>query len=86
MNHVFDNKESIRIVLAPMFELLLYKRQKLSHEEWLAFVARTESSIIQSPQQFLGNDLPSKSIIDGAVKEIFMEFLEKETVETAAEA
>ena len=84
MSNVFYNKDSIRIVLAPMFELLLYKRQKLSHEEWLAFVARTESSIIQSPQQFLGNDLPSKPIVDEAVKEIFIEFLEKETVGTEA--
>jgi hypothetical protein len=82
MNNIFYDKDSIRIVLAPMFELLLYKKQKLSHEEWLAFVARTESSIIQSPQQFLGNDLPSKSIIDESVKEIFIEFLEKEAVET----
>jgi hypothetical protein len=84
MNNISYNKDSIRAVLAPMFELLLYKRQKLSHEEWLAFVARTETSIIQSPQQFLGNDLPPKSIIDEAVKEIFIEFMEKEAVETEA--
>ena len=76
-----SSKSTFRIVLAPIFELLVYKKEKLSQQDWLDFVARTETSIKLNPQQFLGNDLPNRIILDQAVSEIFLEFIENESVE-----
>jgi hypothetical protein len=75
----FD-KNSARLILLPMFDLLLYKKKKLSHDEWIAFANRTQSSIIQSPQQFLGNEIPDQSIVEKTVREIFAEFFEEQSV------
>ena len=80
-NKIEFDKNSVRIVLLPMFDLLQYKKKNLSPDEWLAFAQRTQSSIIQSPQQFLGNDIPDKAVIEPMVKEIFAEFFEEQSVE-----
>jgi hypothetical protein len=81
MEHFESNKNTFRVVLAPIFELLVFKKGKLKQMDWLAFVARTEASIKQNPQQFLGNELPHKSTVEQAITEIFIEFMEEERVE-----
>ena len=80
MNTYFElNKATFRMALAPMFELLLYKKQQLSQADWLSFVTMTESSIILNPQQFLGNELPVSAVTTNLVQDIFKEFLQQET-------
>jgi len=76
-----SSKNIFRIVLAPIFELLVFKKEKLNHQDWLDFVARTETSVKLNPQQFLGNELPNRMIVDQIVSEIFQEFMENESVE-----
>ena len=76
-----SSKSTFRIVLAPIFELLVYKKEKLSHQDWLDFVARTETSVKLNPQQFLGNELPNRVITDQLVGEIFLDFMDAENVE-----
>lgn len=81
MEQFESNKNGFRVVLAPIFELLVFKKGKLKELDWLAFVARTEQSIKENPHQFLGKELPHKSEVDRAVEEIFIEFMEEERVE-----
>lgn len=76
-----SSKDSFRIVLAPIFDLLMYKKLNLGYQAWLAFVAKTESSIVNSPEQFLGNELPGKPIVERAIREIFTEYMAEESVE-----
>ncbi len=73
------HKSQFKIHLNPIIDLLNYKKTVMQFEQWLAFLARTESRIIQSPEQFLGHDLPHPTVIEQIVKEIFAEVFEKES-------
>jgi hypothetical protein len=59
--------------------MLSWKRAKSSREKWLEFVENTQRSVLMQPEQYLGRDLPSKEVIERLVREIFDDFLAKET-------
>jgi hypothetical protein len=56
-------------------ELFEFKKTKLSENDWFRFVESTEHSVILSPEQFLGKELPPHDIIQQSVHQIFAEFL-----------
>ena len=70
------DKNTFRLVLAPIMDLLEYKKSQLSETEWLKFMEATKSRIIANPEQFLGRDLPTPALIQQSVQEIFTEYLE----------
>lgn len=69
-----------RVTLQPFIDLMDYKRSQLSDTEWLRFVASTKLSIIGSPEQFLGKDLPAREVIKQWVEEVFDEYLLEQNV------
>lgn len=73
-NDLLIYKSAFRITLHPMFELLVYKKSKLAHDEWMNFVEMTRKSIIANPEQFLGKEFPGMLLTGQIVDEIFAEF------------
>jgi hypothetical protein len=62
-------------LLYPFLLMLASKRDQISQDEWLRLVERTKNSIIWNPDQYLGNQLPSKDLIKIIVTDIFDDFL-----------
>jgi hypothetical protein len=82
MDHKYkSNKELFKSKLAPMFEVLEYKKTLMDSSEWMAFVSKTQASILNNPDQFLGRELPASCLIEIAVMEIFAEFLAQQEAE-----
>ena len=65
---------SCRSQLWPMFEMLRFKKLKMTHEEWLSLVKKTEQSIINSPRQFLTTSAKN-NILELVVVQAFEEFV-----------
>lgn len=69
--------------LEPVKVMLVNRKNKLLHTQWLDFVELTRSSIISHPEEYLGRELPSQRTIGRVVDGIFSEFLriEAESIE-----
>jgi hypothetical protein len=62
--------------LEPIKVMLRYKKDDLTYSDWIAFVERTQASILRNPDQYLGPELPEKESLDIIVKTIFRNFLD----------
>ncbi|HMI67056.1 MAG TPA: hypothetical protein VK517_13515 [Cyclobacteriaceae bacterium] len=69
-------KEQFNATLDPIKAMLIDKKNRLSYEDWRAFVDRTESSILRNPDQYLGSELPEQESLNFIVNGIFREFLD----------
>lgn len=56
--------------------ILTHERRRMPKHEWLQLVHATKESIIQSPADFFGNDLPSEPVFRAALEKVFDFFLE----------
>lgn len=73
------HKEKFKLALKPFVEMLEYQKSIVSLRNWLTLVETLTERVIQNPDQYLGNDLPSKEIISEIVHGIFEEFVCKQT-------
>lgn len=62
--------------LDPFFDMLLSKRMYVDSVIWISMIHRLESSVILNADQYLGNDLPPRDIMNEIVKEIFENFIQ----------
>lgn len=72
-------KEKFKQALKPFVEMLEYQKSIVSLRNWLTLVETLTERVIQNPDQYLGNDLPSKEIISEIVHGIFDEFVGMQT-------
>ena len=77
-----DGDKAYRIrfnrTLEPVKVMLVNRKNKLPHTQWLDFVELTRSSIISRPEEYLGRELPSREILSRVVDGIFADFLRVE--------
>ncbi len=53
------------------------KRKDMPYDQWMDFIEQTRSSILGNPIDFLGYDLPEKSLMRDVLDDIFDEFLKE---------
>jgi hypothetical protein len=70
-----DLKRVYTPMLQPYFELLEHLETKMNHDQWISFVDRTVEYICNDPEQYLGNNIPSKEVAVEIIREAFEEFL-----------
>jgi hypothetical protein len=68
-------RRRFNIALEPIKVMLVNKKRTLTLVKWLGFVNRTKSSVLTYPDQYLGEELPSKDVMEPIVSTIFSEFL-----------
>ncbi len=78
-DEITSTKMKFNRSLEPIKVMLVNKKDKLDKIRWDAFVERTKESIMRCPDQYLGRDLPNPEILSVVVKEIFADFVSKET-------
>ena len=79
MEKEVDINHNFRIMLRPYMDLFEFKKATMPAEEWMAFVNRTKTRVINNPEQFLGNELPPGLIIGEAIESIFSEYFAEES-------
>jgi hypothetical protein len=77
MGELEESKKKYKQQLAPVLELLEYKKTILSEVAWKNFVKRTEQSIISHPHQYLPK-FPRKNMasLNLILEQIFQELQE----------
>jgi hypothetical protein len=68
-------KRIFRNNLRPVFAMLQSKRNKLSDLEWELLVRKTIRDVNLNPVEYLGQDLPSNTLVADVLAEIEVEFL-----------
>lgn len=77
--NVFDYKRQFSHDLIPFLDMLAHRQLQMQYQDWVEMVNRIASSIERNPEQYLGRDLPKHEIISNVIKEIFDDFLRKNT-------
>ena len=70
-------KKQFNVTLEPFKVMLINRKETLAYHDWRALVERTESSIINNPDQYLGAELPERESLTIIIKNIFEDFLDK---------
>ncbi len=68
-----DEKLSFLVALHPYLEMLRLRKSTMSYPDWLQLVHHTKNRIKETPDQYLGKNLPAQNVIDRLVNEIFIE-------------
>jgi hypothetical protein len=63
--------------LTPFLDLLEIQKEKVGTENWLEAVSNFKKSVQQNPHQYIGQELPSKEILDTVVHQLFEEFTQR---------
>ena len=69
------HKRKFRNNLRPVFAMLKSKKDKMRDQEWELLVKKTIHDINLNPTEYLGQDLPSSTLIADTLAEIEDEFL-----------
>jgi hypothetical protein len=68
-------RRRFNIALEPIKVMLVNKKRTLSLVRWLSFVNSTKHSVLSHPDQYLGDELPEREVLEPIVGTIFSEFL-----------
>ena len=68
-------KRRFRNALQPLFVMLIHRKPEMDVWEWQNFVKQTMGRVKENPYDFLGADLPERSLLASIVDDIFTEFL-----------
>lgn len=70
-----DLRKRITVALLPFIEMLEAKKELLPKDDWMRLVYRVESCIVDTPDQYLKGEYPSKILFQTIVAKIFQELL-----------
>lgn len=70
-------KRKFRNYLEPVFVMLIDRKKQVTVEAWDDLVLKTTISILKSPQEYLGNDLPAHTMMCDVLYEIFEQFMKE---------
>lgn len=72
-------RSNLARTISPFLELLEDQKQNVTQTQWLRAVRSLMTRIIESPDQYLTNDLPPREITTAIIRSIFHEFIMKHT-------
>jgi hypothetical protein len=75
MHQFIFHKQNFIMALKPFLEMLLHHKSTESVHDWFMMINNLEARIILDPEQYLGQDLPAREVIDEVINEIFEEFV-----------
>lgn len=78
-NIIAHYRTNLARTLSPFLELLENRKQDSTQTQWLQAVRTLMARIIESPDQYLTQDLPPKDVTTAIVRSIFHEFIMKHT-------
>lgn len=64
-------------ILKPFLEMLEFQKKNMDYLSWLEVVKHLEVNITQKPEQYLGKEYPTQSVLEIVVAEIFREFVDE---------
>jgi hypothetical protein len=70
-------KARFRFALKPFFVMINDKRKDMPYDQWKEFIDQTRNSVLANPVDFLGDDLPEKSLMRDVLDDLFDEFLKE---------
>jgi len=71
-------RRKFNTALEPIKVMLVSKKRTLTLATWMAYVNKTKASVIESPAEYLGDNLPAKELTDQIVDSLFSDFLRRE--------
>jgi hypothetical protein len=71
-------RRKFNTALEPIKVMLVNKKPTLTLATWLAYVNKTKSRVISSPNEYLGERLPPAGLTNEIVDSLFVEFLKRE--------
>lgn len=78
-NTIAYHRSNLARTISPFLELLEDQKQNVTQTQWLTAVRSLMARIIESPNQYLTNDLPPREITTAIIRSIFHEFIMKHT-------
>ncbi|RAV99996.1 hypothetical protein [Pseudochryseolinea flava] len=70
---IHDQKILFAAALRPFLEMIEHKKRRMDLTDWKVYVNRLIDAIINNPEQYLGQNLPSRETTTTIVLEIFSE-------------
>jgi hypothetical protein len=71
-------RRKFNTALEPLKVMLVNKKRTLTLQSWMAYVNKTKTSVLSSPVEYLGNQLPPKEMTDQIIDSLFSDFLRRE--------
>ncbi len=71
-------RRKFNTALEPIKVMLVNKKRTLTLATWMAFVNKTKTSVLESPTEYLGENLPEKELTNQIVDSLFSDFLRRE--------
>jgi hypothetical protein len=70
-------KRIFKNALEPILVMLMSRKMSMTKEKWDHSVAIVQNRVISNPTEFLGGDLPAKSVTTEIIRTIFQQFLKE---------
>lgn len=74
--HVHDQKILFAAALRPFLEMFEYRKRMMHSVDWKEYVNKVLVAIVNSPEQYLGQNLPPPETTTAIILEIFSEISE----------
>jgi hypothetical protein len=71
-------RRKFNTALEPIKVMLVNKKRTLTLATWMAFVNKTKASVLESPVEYLGDNLPPRDVTNQIVDSLFSDFLRRE--------
>jgi hypothetical protein len=68
-------RRKLNNALEPVKVMMMHQKRKMVRDEWLSFVERTKTSVLNHPYEYVNNALGSEHDLAPLVKKIFDDFL-----------
>jgi hypothetical protein len=70
-------KALFEFTLAPFMQMLEARQASMDLRDWVRLVTSVQTGVTNSPQQYLGKDLPDPAVTTRIITEIFGTFIER---------
>jgi hypothetical protein len=71
-------RRKFNTALEPIKVMLVNKKRTLTLATWMAYVNKTKASVLESPVEYLGDNLPAREVTNQIVDSLFSDFLRRE--------
>jgi hypothetical protein len=71
-------RRKFNTALEPLKVMLVNKKRTQTLQTWMAFVNKTKASVLERPEEYLGENLPPKELTHEIVDALFSDFLRRE--------
>jgi hypothetical protein len=71
-------RRKFNTALEPIKVMLVNKKRTQTLATWMAYVNKTRASVLQRPEEYLGDNLPERELTHQIIDSLFSEFLKRE--------